>query len=662
MNPGSFSIRHGLFLLARDAGKKIEKIGLIAPFEKNGADHIFGQDIKNDEKVRHASLTTKTCSAFYRIRVTASLAAIALFFSSQAHADLPPPIENPVLDEFGVEIKSGRYGDLSIPLISIGSGDAALTWIYAPQDGRYLFSRSIFNVHSRQEDFSATDLPDYYDTITFTYPGGVSKFRRKNASYPWQAEYNMGDTYDGATFTDKYGVKIVGGKLIYPDGREIWAGSTSWTFAPEPSNMPEMRNNFGFWLRTGGGFQAVNMAVDYCDLDVAVPCTGLSKTREASVNLTKSGSAWQSMTLRNAAGQVTTVTFTPFEAYDRPRCYFIGGGMQGYQQVCWGTKMTYYYPSTVKFPGSTTPDITLTYEGVGEPISISHNDIVVHSLIKNGVSVDYDNQVHPYATNQNALRGSQTKVISYVDGVQRGYAHSVMAAAIWPTGNLNLSYTRDALSQQTTYGTNNRGDITSINRPEGNGISLEMDSRYNITKVIERPKSGISAAQLVTEYVYEAACTSANRAYCNLPRTIIDPKGNRTEFTYNSRGQVLTRIDPAPTVGAPRPITRNQYTLRTAMILNASGGYVPAGSPISMLTRTSTCRSVENCQGTADEVITEYDYGPTSGPNNLLLRGVTVTAANSSGQMESRRTCYQYNYFGEKISETTPAAGLGVCS
>ena len=51
-----------------------------------------------------------------------------------------------------------------------------------------------------------------------------------------------------------------------------------------------------------------------------------------------------------------------------------------------------------------------------------------------------------------------------------------------------------------------------------------------------------------------------------------------------------------------------------------------------------------------------YDYGPDSGPNLLLLRGKVVTADGIS-----LRTCYAYDPLGNKISETSPRAGLTVC-
>jgi hypothetical protein len=135
-----------------------------------------------------------------------------------------------------------------------------------------------------------------------------------------------------------------------------------------------------------------------------------------------------------------------------------------------------------------------------------------------------------------------------------------------------------------------------------------------------------------------------------------------TDYTYKSHGQILTETKPAPTVGAPRPKITNTYTDRTAIIRDASSNLVVAGSAISLLTKTSTCRTQSSCTGTTDEIITDYDYGAVTGANTLRLRGVAVTAANAAGQMETLRTCYSYNYFGERVSETAPAANLASCS
>ena len=61
--------------------------------------------------------------------------------------------------------------------------------------------------------------------------------------------------------------------------------------------------------------------------------------------------------------------------------------------------------------------------------------------------------------------------------------------------------------------------------------------------------------------------------------------------------------------------------------------------------------------GASDAVVTSYDYGPDSGPNTLLLRGTTVTS--SAGTL---RTCFGYDRWGRKMSETSPRGTGSTCS
>ena len=84
-------------------------------------------------------------------------------------------------------------------------------------------------------------------------------------------------------------------------------------------------------------------------------------------------------------------------------------------------------------------------------------------------------------------------------------------------------------------------------------------------------------------------------------------------------------------------------------------------APVWLLSTEKSCNtsatSAGACAaGSSDEVTTTYDYGPDSGPNNLWLRGKVVTAGGVS-----LRTCYGYDVSGNKISETSPRAGLAVC-
>lgn len=86
-----------------------------------------------------------------------------------------------------------------------------------------------------------------------------------------------------------------------------------------------------------------------------------------------------------------------------------------------------------------------------------------------------------------------------------------------------------------------------------------------------------------------------------------------------------------------------------------------AGGAVWLRSEERFCRSTATVNdvcsgGSSDEVVTTYDYGPDSGPNNLLLRGIVVT---SGGQ--SIRTCYTYDAKGNKISETKPLGTGGSC-
>jgi YD repeat-containing protein len=114
-------------------------------------------------------------------------------------------------------------------------------------------------------------------------------------------------------------------------------------------------------------------------------------------------------------------------------------------------------------------------------------------------------------------------------------------------------------------------------------------------------------------------------------------------------------------VNGVTPQTRYEYAQRYAWLRDSSGGYSQAASPIWMQVRERFCRTTNpsgsGCTGgAADEVVTDYDYGPNSGPNNLLLRGVAVTA---DGQ--TRRSCFGYDQMGRIISETSPNANLTSC-
>lgn len=203
------------------------------------------------------------------------------------------------------------------------------------------------------------------------------------------------------------------------------------------------------------------------------------------------------------------------------------------------------------------------------------------------------------------------------------------------------------------------GAIAGFARAEGDGEDYVRDARGNVTTKTMRAKPGSGLADITIMASYPVTCSNVKT--CNKPEWIKDGLGNRTDYTYDvNHGGVLTEADPANAFGV-RPVKRSYYAQRYAWIRNASGGYSRAASAVWVKTEERTCRATATVSGAcaggaADEVVTVYDYGPDAGPNNLLLRGQAVTA---DGQ--TLRTCYGYDAAGNKISETSPRAGLVVC-
>ena len=201
---------------------------------------------------------------------------------------------------------------------------------------------------------------------------------------------------------------------------------------------------------------------------------------------------------------------------------------------------------------------------------------------------------------------------------------------------------------------------------DGDRTTYTFDTRGNLAQTVRTPASGSTLAAITQAANYDAICSAP--LTCNRPNWIVDGNGNRTDYLYStSNGGVLSVTMPADANGV-RPQTRYTYVQRYSWYKNAAGSVVQASSPVWVLNsesycRTSTANSIATgnpaatgCSAANDEVVTTYDYGPTSGANNLFLRGELVAA---DGQ--NHRTCYGYDRYGNRISETSANAGLASC-
>ncbi|MGH8670902.1 MAG: hypothetical protein ACREUA_02540, partial [Burkholderiales bacterium] len=199
--------------------------------------------------------------------------------------------------------------------------------------------------------------------------------------------------------------------------------------------------------------------------------------------------------------------------------------------------------------------------------------------------------------------------------------------------------------------------------PEGNVIGATCNARRDATETRITAKPGSGLANIATTADFPTDCT--NPVTCDKPTSASDAKGNTTSYTYDPvHGGMLTTT--APAVDNIAPVVRRAYVQRYAWLSNGAGGYQKATAPLWLIANERTCRTTAttgnptsgySCAGgSADEVVTYYDYGLDSGPNNLLLRGIVVAADGNA-----YRVCYGYDVYGNRVSETQPNANLGFC-
>lgn len=200
--------------------------------------------------------------------------------------------------------------------------------------------------------------------------------------------------------------------------------------------------------------------------------------------------------------------------------------------------------------------------------------------------------------------------------------------------------------------------------PEGNKFLAEYAGpRRQVTKETLVGKPGSGLPDLVEEYGYPLDCTTAPNTPQNCAKPVWrkDARLNQTDYTYASNGLLLTEMQPAPSAGAARPLKVFTYVLKHAWVRSSGGGLTPAASAIRVPQSETVCQTAAGsntpvCDGAAVQTVVTYEYGPDGTVNNLRVRGKVVTADGVS-----LRTCYGYDWRGNKIRETSPRAGLAVC-
>lgn len=214
----------------------------------------------------------------------------------------------------------------------------------------------------------------------------------------------------------------------------------------------------------------------------------------------------------------------------------------------------------------------------------------------------------------------------------------------------------DGLQRKTAYELNQYSNqfstdelnIRKIIDPEGGVIEYATDERLN---VVERKKFAKSGGSYITERAeYPSTCSVYTAKICNKPIGVFDGNGGQTSYTYDANhGGVLTKTLPPNRQGIRLKIAYS-YEQRVARFKNASGQIVD-GSPIWKLLSQRTCQTSASCGGTADEVVTSYEYD-----GNLLPTVIRRTDGTGAILDVVRQT---YDAIGNLTSRDGPMAGSG---
>lgn len=586
-------------------------------------------------------------------------ASLVLTMSATALAQGLPPQKDYFVGEGQVDLQRGTFLYSNTDIV-VGAGPIAipLTRIHNVSGGGAgpLGSNATHNLQVQLvvqkfiEEPAGPGMPSYrfhvvrgssvdvfyqgYGSSTMFYEGGSGGYQKLTMS-SWLGPY---------TYTGPDGEVIQFGTALFPNPGCFATGlpgpwcalatdisypdGTKWTFGYDSSSRLRLVSSnrgmaLGFNFATSPTTRitqvcAVNLAQSYAS--VTAPCPGGAPSIQYGYACISNGCKLTGFT--DTAGQTTSY----------------GYGGTGFE----------YGISTIKNPGEASPNVTINYYGSAGK--------VLSQVFANGATWTYDWEFdnEPWdITPQN----QRTDVI--------GPDNSSVRYTTLGAGGSKPSKIRDQNNREWNYVYNwvNIGSVLErATDPEGNYTNYSyfgLSRQPTEIRKVAKPGSGLP--DIVATATYTSPCTS-NPKLCEKPLTKTDANGNTTTYTYDAvHGGVLTETGPA--VGGVAPQKRYEYAQRYAWVKNSAGtGYVQATTPVWVLTRERYCRTTAasgaSCAGgAADEVITDYDYGPNNGPNNLLVRGVAVTA---DGQ--TLRTCYGYDAQGRKISETKPAANPTSCS
>lgn len=586
-----------------------------------------------------------------------------------AQSTLPVAPPAPALDERGVDLLSGTF-QLEDPGVAIGASDSGglrsvRRWVGGSNStGGWANNYEYFLVAPYRPTMN---LLNSYITVnlgerSLTFSGVYTNI---NGTYTWGAPYSPidgnGETLsdDLATFTDRDGTIVKFGPstqqtqqnappafataVIKPNGERL-------TFVHNSNNVVQsVQTNFGYQIKFEyppgridiSKATAINDAVEYCSSS-AVSCAGL-------VN------AWPTETYsRPNPWQTNNYTETVTDPTGNTRSFTIGVPSNATSPAMLSRVPGPPGTSAISYSYAQLPAAPYTTPSINVISSVSDvSGLWSYATNRQWVNSTSMSQLNPYQISVTSpSSATETYTVAW-----EGQLPSIIQSVNDGLGR-TTNYQYDALSR-LTYAVPPEGAITS-GTPSAGYTRNTYDGRGNVVQVTKVPKAGSGLASIVYQAGYDATCT--NPVKCNKPNWLRDANSNETDYSYDpNHGGILSEMKPAPSAGSARPLVLTSWTQIYGRVTAPGNSLVQSPYPIWRVATTTECQTVAGsstavCDASAPQTVTTFQYGASGTRFALLVKGRAVTSGGVT-----LRTCYNYDIYGNRISETTPNAGLGVC-
>jgi RHS repeat-associated protein len=204
------------------------------------------------------------------------------------------------------------------------------------------------------------------------------------------------------------------------------------------------------------------------------------------------------------------------------------------------------------------------------------------------------------------------------------YQTQHISAVIDPDGRVRVANTYNSEGRLATQ-KDGAGNSSSFSY--GSQITMVTDPRGHLTTQLFDPRwrllsqsDTVNLVPYVLEYKYEDA-------YSNLTATI-DRNGNRTDYTYDARGNVLTKTDPQ-VPPAPRYVTTYVYDAKNNLTQLTDARNFVTTNTYDPTTNVKLSTTQQITSGPATYATTKWEYG--DGANPGLPTKIISPRGNTTG-------------------------------